>query len=49
LSAAVYSLFILASDVLGWPVSFEAYVAIGGALGLYVVSEAYVDGKAAGK
>ena len=34
---------------MGWPVSYEAYAAIGGAVGLFILGESYVDGKAAGK
>ncbi len=47
LSAVFYSAFILASEVFGWPISYEAYAAIGGAVGLFVIGESYVDGKAA--
>ena len=49
LSAVVYALFVLASEVLALPVSYEAYAAIGSAVGIYVISEAYVDGKAVDK
>jgi len=49
LSAVAYCAFIFASEVLGWPVSYQAYAAIGGAVGLYIVSESYVDGNSARK
>jgi len=45
LSAVAYCIFVFASEVLALPVSYQAYAAIGGAVGLYIVSEAYIDGK----
>lgn len=49
LSALAYSAFIFVSEVLGWPIRYEAYAAIGTAVGLFILGESYVDGKAAGK
>ena len=49
LSAVAYTVFVLTSEVLGWPISYEAYAAIGGAVGLFILGESYVDGKAAVK
>lgn len=47
LSAAFYALFVFCVEVMGWPVSYEAYAAIGAVLGVWVIGESYVDGKAA--
>lgn len=44
LSVVAYCIFIFTSEVLSLPVSYEAYAAIGGAVGLYIMSEAYIDG-----
>lgn len=49
LSVVLYCIFVFASEVLGWPISYEAYAAIGGAIGVFVVGESYIDGKAARK
>lgn len=49
LSAAFYTLFVIASETLGWPISYEAYAAIAAALGFFVLGESYVDGKAVEK
>lgn len=49
LSAVFYAAFVLASEVFGWPISYEAYAAIGSAVGLFILGESYVDGKAADK
>ncbi len=46
LYAVGYAVFVFFSEVLGWPVSYEAYAAIGGAIGLFILGESYVDGKA---
>jgi uncharacterized membrane protein len=46
LSAIGYAVFIFASEVMGWPVSYEAYAAIGGAIGLFILGESYIDSKA---
>lgn len=48
LSAIGYAVFVFATDVMGWPVSFEAYAAIGGVLGLWILGESYTDGQAVG-
>ncbi|WP_031517474.1 hypothetical protein [Desulfofalx alkaliphila] len=45
LSAAFYTCFVLASEVFNLPISYEAYAAIGGVLGLYILGEAYTDGQ----
>ena len=47
LSAVLYALFVFCVEVMGWPVSFEAYAAIGAVLGVWVAGESYVDGKPA--